>query len=290
MDSLIYHNNRILPLREAHLSPGQMGLLMGWGVFTTLRVYQGVPFAFALHWERMARDAERLGLPLDYQRGAVWQAIVSLADANRRQEGAARLSFIKNQGGMWADAPESPPTDLLVFTRELAAWPAAHKLVLIPDAIFSHGKLAGAKMLSWVQNAGTLERVHAQGFDDALLLNEQGHLAECTSANVFLVRGRRVLTPPLSSGCLPGITRETLREVIPAAGYTLEEMDLTPADLDTADEVFVSSTTREVAGVGSIQPKWQYPAPGKITRDLAAAFRDYVKTHLSSVSNPKTGL
>ena len=198
MDSLIYHNDRIIPLAEARLSPGQMGLLMGWGVFTTLRIYQGVPFAFDRHWERMAHDAERLGIALDYRQEAVWEAIVKLAAANHRPEGAARLSFIKNQGGMWADAPGCPATDLLIFTRELAAWPASHKLLLVPDGIFSHGKLAGAKMLSWVQNAGTLERVHAQGFDDALLLNEQGHLAECTSANVFLVRGREVLTPPLS--------------------------------------------------------------------------------------------
>ena len=228
MDSLIYHNDRIIPLAEARLSPGQMGLLMGWGVFTTLRIYQGVPFAFDRHWERMARDAERLGIALDYHQEAVWEAIVKLAAANQRPEGAARLSFIKNQGGLWADAPGCPATDLLIFTRELAAWPASHKLLLVPDGIFSHGKLAGAKMLSWVQNAGTLERVHAEGFDDALLLNEQGHLAECTSANVFLVRGRQVLTPPLTSGCLPGITREALREVIPAAGYTFVEQDLTP--------------------------------------------------------------
>ena len=105
-------------------------------------------------------------------------------------------------------------------------------------------------------------------------MNEQGHLAECTSANVFLVRGPRILTPPLASGCLPGITREVLREVIPAAGYTLEEQDLTPADLDSAEEVFISSTTREVAGVGSIDPNWKFPAPGKITRELATAFQN----------------
>ena len=135
-------------------------------------------------------------------------------------------------------------------------------------------------MLSWVQNAGTLERVHREGFDDALLLNEQGNLAECTSANVFLVRGRQILTPPLASGCLPGITRDTLREVVPSAGYTLLEQDLSTGDLDSAEEIFISSTTREVAGVGSIQPTWKYPAPGKVTCEIAVAFQDYVKSHL----------
>ena len=278
MDPLIYHNERVIPLAEARLSPGQMGLLMGWGVFTTLRIYQGVPFAFDRHWNRMAHDAERLSVELNYHQQAVWDAIRKLAAANHRQEGAARLSFIKNHGGLWAEAPGRPATDLLIFTRDLSVWPDSHKLLLIPNAVFSLAKLAGAKMLSWVQNAGTLERVHAQGFDDALLLNEQGHLAECTSANVFLVRGRQVLTPPLASGCLPGITREALLKVIPAAGYAVLEQDLTPADLDTADEVFISSTTREVAGVGIIKPNWEYPAPGKVTSELAAAFKTYVKS------------
>jgi branched-chain amino acid aminotransferase len=234
----------------------------------------------------MVRDAERLGIVLDYHQEAVWDAIVKLAATNQRPEGAARLSFIKNHGGLWADAPGCPATDLLIFTRELAVWPASHKLLLVPNIIFSMGKLAGAKMLSWVQNAGTLERVHSQGFDDALLLNEQGHLAECTSANVFLVRGRQILTPPLTSGCLPGITREALIEVIPAAGYTLVEQDLIPRDLDSAEEVFISSTTREVAAVESIQPNWKYSAPGKITRELAVAFQNYVKGHLQRAAGP----
>lgn len=282
MDSLIIHNDRIIPLAEARLSPGQMGLLMGWGVFSTLRIYQGVPFAFDRHWARMSRDADRLGIALDYAQQSVWKSIVDLAAANQRPEGAARISFIKNHGGIWADAPGWPPTDLLIFTRQLAAWPAAHKLALIPNAIYSAGRLAGAKMLSWVQNIGTHERVHGDGLDDALLMNERGQLAECTSANIFLVRGREVRTPPLSSGCLPGITRSVLLDVIPAAGFRLSEEDLTPADLNTAEEVFVSSTTREVAAVESIQPDWKYAAPGKTTLEIAAAFQRYVKSHLQS--------
>lgn len=280
MDRLIFHNDRIVPLVEAHLSPGQMGLLMGWGVFTTLRIYEGFPFAFDHHWARMARDANRLGIKLDYSQGAVWDAIVRLAAANSRPESTARLSFVKNQGGLWADAPGSPATDLLIFTGELVAWPASHRLKLIPNAVFAAGRLAGAKMLSWVQNAATLERAHEEGYDDALLLNEHGHLAECTSANVYLIRGGEVFTPPLSSGCLPGITRTILHEVIPLAGYKLTEQDLAASDLDAADEVFVSSTTREVAGVGSISPNWSYPAPGRITAALKKAFQDYVRTHL----------
>ena len=286
MDSLIYHNDRQVPLSEARLSPGQMGLLMGWGVFTTLRIYDGFPFAFNRHWARMARDADRLGIRLDYEQDAVWDAIVKLAAANRRREATARLSFIKNHGGLWAEAPGLPATDLLIFTRELVAWPAAHKLKLVPNAIFSGGRLAGAKMLSWVQNAGTLERVHAEGFDDALLMNDQGRLAECTSANFFLVRDGRILTPPLAAGCLPGITREVLREVIPDAAYELLEQDLTPDDLGSASEVFISSTTREVAAVGSISPHWSYPAPGKVTRELEAAFQQYVRTHLRRSATP----
>jgi len=280
MDRLIVHNDRILPLEEARLSPGQMGLLMGWGVFTTLRIYQGFPFAFDRHWARMTHDAERLGIPWTYQQAAVRAAIVKLAAANQRAEGVARVSFVKNHGGLWADAGDRPPTDLLVFTRELAQWPAVHRLKLHSEAIYSAGRLAGAKMTSWVQNASVLEKVHAEGFDDALLLNEHGHIAECTSANFFLIRGRTVLTPPLSSGCLPGITREVLAEVIPRAGYTFKEQDLPVEELSRADEVFISSTTREVAAVGAVSPDWNYQAPGKASLALEEAFQQYVKTHL----------
>jgi branched-chain amino acid aminotransferase len=283
MDSLIFHNDRIVPLGEAHLSPGQVGLLMGWGIFTTLRIYRGVPFAFERHWARMARDAARLEIQLPYEQMAVRQAVVELARANHRPEGVARLSFVRNQGGLWSQADDLPPTDLLIFTRELVAWPVAHRLQVQPMGIFSAGRYAGAKMLSWVPHAAVLERAHAEGYDDTLLLNEKGQLAECTSANVFLVRAGKVLTPPLSSGCLAGITREILFEIAPQAGIELREQDLTLDDLSSADEVFISSTTREVAAVSAISPNWNYPAPGKIARALEEAFQDYIRAYLDRV-------
>jgi branched-chain amino acid aminotransferase len=280
MDSLILHNNRIIPLTEAHLSPGQAGLLAGWGVFTTLRLYRGQPFEFHRHWERMARDAARLGLEMIYSESAVAKGIAELARMNERPEGMARVWFVRNQGGIWAGNTPRPATDLLVFTRDLVPWPAEHRLLVVPHAIYSAGVLAGAKILSWAQNSLLAERAHKQGYDDALLLNEHDQLAECTSANVFLVIGGKVLTPPLASGCLAGVTRDVLFEIAPGAGIELYEQPLTRDNLARAEEVFISSTTREVAGVGVVgsegaEMKWQ--VPGRITAALESAFQRYVE-------------
>ncbi len=284
MDSLIFHNDRILPLQDAHLSPGQIGLLMGWGIFTTVRIYRGVPFAFERHWARMSRDAALLGVSMCYEQRHVRQAIIDLARANQHPESMARVSLVKNKGGLWAQAGDRPDTDLLVFTRELVAWPAAERLRIEPHGIIAAGPYAGAKMLSWVSHAAVLEKAHAAGCDDALLLNERDQLAECTSANIFLVRKGEVVTPPLSSGCLAGITREVLFEIAPRVGVPLREQELTLSDLDSAEEVFISSTTREAAAIGVIDPKWKYPAPGRITAKIEKAFQEYVGQYLGAKS------
>lgn len=284
MDPWVLHNGRILPRAEARLSPDQSGLMAGWGVFTTLRLYGGRPFEFPRHWQRMTRDAARLGIDWLYSEAAVGGQIVELARANQRPEGMARLWFVRNHGGLWADNTAPPATDLVAFTRELPLWPDAHRLLMVPDAVYSAGVLAGAKMLSWAQNSLLAERARRQGYDDALLLNEHDQLAECTSANVFLAIGGKVLTPPLASGCLAGVTRDVLFEIAPRAGIELREQVLTPDDLKSAEEVFISSTTREVAGVGLVgstqgaEMKWK--VPGRITSALESAFRRYVEEKL----------
>lgn len=280
MDPLIFHNDRIIAATEARLAPGQVGLLTGWGVFTTLRLYRGEPFAFERHWARMSRDAERLSVTLSHTRDFVHDAVVQVARTNHRRAGMARVAFIRNQGGLWGDGEKRPPSDLLIFTRELVPWPERHRLTLRPRAIFAGGQLAGAKMLSWVPHSLALEQAHAEGFDEVLLLNQKWQLAECASANIFLVREKRALTPPLTSGCLAGVTREILLEIAPQAGVAMAEQDLTAADLESAEECFISSTTREVAAVELISPKWHFKAPGPITRKLDQAFQAYVAAHL----------
>lgn len=282
MDPFIVHNQRIVKLAEASLSPGQAGLMLGWGVFTTLRLYGGVPFEFRRHWERMERDAARLNVPLCFERTATQRLIADLVRANGRGEGMARVVFVRNSGGQWASGAGQPSTDLVIFTRELPAWPYSYRLQIQPAAIFAAGPFAGAKMLSWAANSTFMDKARAEGYDDALLLNERGELAECTSANLFVVRLGQVLTPPLSSGCLPGVTREVLLEIGSEAGISVSEQPLTQDSLDEAEEVFISSTTREVGAVKAVGERWQFIAPGQVTEALGAAFQTYVRRRLQA--------
>ncbi len=277
MDRLIVHNQKIVPREEARLSPGQAGLLLGWGIFTTLRLYQGAPFEFERHWDRMERDRRRLNVSASVEASNVRRLVLELARANRRHEGMARVILVRNTGGLWVGAPDHPPTDLLIFTSELPSWPPSYRLKVQPGAIFARGPFAGAKMLSWAANSTFMESAHAEGYDDALLLNERDEVAECTSANIFVVSSGQILTPPLSSGCLPGVTREVLLEIAPAAGFPVVERPLVLESLDEAEEVFLSSTTREVGGVREIGGRRQFKAPGRITSALEETFRDYVR-------------
>jgi len=114
-----------------------------------------------------------------------------------------------------------------------------------------------------------------------VLLNERGEVAECTAANVFCVRAGQVFTPPLSSGCLEGVTRAVLLEIGPGAGVPIEERALRPEELLAADEVFISSTNRSVLAVGEIEDHRIPAAPGPITRKLENAFSAYLAAYLA---------
>ncbi|MGH9357243.1 MAG: aminotransferase class IV [Terriglobia bacterium] len=286
MDPFIVHGQKIVKLVDSGLSPGQAGLMLGWGVFTTLRLYGGEPFEFTRHWKRMEQDATRLNVPVDFDRATTAQLVSELARANHREEGMARVIFVRNSGGQWASEAIRPSTDLLIFTRELPVWPSAYSLQVQPAAVFSAGPFAGAKMLSWAANSAFMEKARAAGYDDALLLNERGELAECTSANLFVINSGRVATPPLSSGCLPGVTREVLLEVGSETGIAVSQEPLTLDSLDRAEEVFISSTTREVGAVKAVGERWKFTAPGPVTKAIAAAFRAYVRKRLQ-VPAPK---
>ncbi len=146
----------------------------------------------------------------------------------------------------------------------------------MPHARHAASEFSGAKILSWSENLTRYERAREQGFDEVVLLNERGEVAECTSANLFIVQGSHVWTPPLTSGCLPGVTRAVLVETMGVL-----EKTILPNDLETADEIFISSTTRELLPVISMDGYSLKPGPYPVRDQLQHAFSDYVQAYVA---------
>ncbi len=249
----VLHNHRIREAGEAVLAPGQVGLLAGWGVFSTIRVSEGVLFAFERHWARMLRDADRMHVPMPFAEADVRRRLSELVEANRAPHCTLRLVVVRNGGGPWEGPPKDAGSDLVALTADTKSWGAGVRLAVQPDARHSANEFSGAKILSWAMNLTWLENAQHRGFDEVILLNERGEVAECTSANIFIVRDAQVFTPPLSSGCLPGITRELLLSEVRAPGCETIEKTLMPGDFENADEVFITSTTRDLLPVLSIE-------------------------------------
>lgn len=277
--SFAYHNGAVLPSQEVRLSPFQTGLLTGWGLFSTLRIYQGVPFALEDHWERLAKDGRRLHVDLAGMEECMRDGFARLIEKNNALEAMARVYFIRNRGGL-LDVPGQAATDILMFTANLRDWGASARLRLQPAGRQALHPLAGTKTLTWAHNLVMLEEAAQAGYDDVMLLNERGEVSECTSANVFAVQKGRLLTPPVEeSGALAGISRKYILKACARHGIPVEVRSLRPEELFSADEVFISSSTREVQPVHEIDGH-AIPS-GPMSGQIEAIFQQEVQEYVA---------
>jgi branched-chain amino acid aminotransferase len=251
----LLHNQRIVPSATPLLmTPGQVGLLNGWGVFSTFRVIDGVLFAFERHFERMRKDANLFNVPFFTDPEELSQPLHRLVAANEAWNATLRVAVVRNRGGMFETPNPKADFDLVAFTVPLRDWGTGAKLGVVPQARHAANEFSGTKILSWSQNLTWVERATKAGFDEVVLLNEHGQVSECTSANLFFVFGDRVFTPPVkSSGCLPGVTRAVLLEKITVPGVAIAEKEISFNELAEADEILMTSSTREVLPVVEIE-------------------------------------
>lgn len=282
MHAHMLSGGQLLPSTAVTMSPGQVGAVNGWGVFSTLRVHQGVLFAWERHFARMAKDAQLLRIPFPTDPAALKDPLEQLIEANQAQESTLRVIVLRNKGGMWEGPGIERPYDLIAFTTDLKDWGTSVRLGLQPHARHAANPYAGTKMLSWSFNLAMYEEAHDRGFDEVVLLNENGEVSELTSANLFAVFGNEVVTPPLkSSGCLPGITRALLLEEIRVPGVTVREENLRPATLEKADGLFITSSTRDLLPVAHIEGL-KIGQNDKVRAQLHDAFRAYLADYCSA--------
>lgn len=263
------------------LSPGQVGFMNGWGVFSTIRVSSGVLFAFPWHYARMKRDAERMHVPFPFSQQELEAQLWRLVQTNQAFEATLRVAVVRNHGGIFEGTGIQRECELIGFTANLAPWGEGVKLSYQPAGRFGACPFAGAKITSWAQNLVWNEIARQRGFDEMLLLNERGEVSECTSANIFAVFGSEVFTPPLAtSGCLPGVTRQLLLEEVRLPGVSVTERALTPEDLKQSEQVFITSTTRDLLPVLEIDHVRMRQNADSLQR-LRVAFLSYQRAYLA---------
>ncbi len=246
-------------------------LTVGDGIFETLRVYGGRPFAVRRHLERLATSASGLGIAPPPSE-LLWSAIGEVVAANGLEDGAVRVTVTSGPGPLGSARGPGPPT-VVVAAAALPTWTPTAAVAVAPWPRNERSALAGLKTTSYAENVVALTWARQRGADEALLLNLAGNVCEGTASNVFLAVGGRLLTPPLASGCLAGVTRALVQRACGAA-----EEDVTLADLLGADEAFLTSTTREVQPVHAVDGASLPAAPGPLTTAAAEALASLVAT------------
>src|SRR5205823_766228 len=236
-------------------------------VFETLKVERGSPFAVRRHLERLERSAAGLALdapPVDAVRAALEEVVA----ANGLAEGVARITLTGGPAPLGSDRGSAGPT-LIVACGPPRVWGASAAVAVAPWPRNDKGPLAGLKTVSYAENVVALQWARKRGAEEAVFANLAGQLCEGTGTNVFVGTGGRMVTPPLSAGCLAGVTRQLLLELGVA-----EEEDLPLAALAEADEAFLTSSTRDVQPIDSVDGTALPATPGPLTKAASDAFRD----------------
>jgi branched-chain amino acid aminotransferase len=275
----IFHNDSLLPIEKVRLSPGQAGLICGWGIFTTLRISRGEAFAYERHWRRLEKDAAITRIPLPCTAAKVRVHLHEVIRANKVTEGCARVYLIYNTVGYWQSDEKQPQVDLIIYTAALPEHRDSVRLGVREHGRHAASPLSGVKSISWLNNVLAVAEATKEGFDEVVMLNERGEVAECTSANIFAVKDGKILTPPLNSGCLEGVTRGILMEIAPETGISVVEQALRPEDLFSADEIFISSTNRNLISVSEIAG--QKIGTGPVCDRMNDLFESYVDEYVS---------
>jgi branched-chain amino acid aminotransferase len=277
----VFHNDEVKPVEKSRWSPGQAGLLCGWGLFTTVRIVRGEAFAYERHWRRLEKDGALIRLPMIYTGARVRVQLQELIRTNKVKDGCARIYLVRNTVGSWRSDEKMPEVDLVITTADLPHYPEMVRLALREHGRHAASPLAGVKTISWLDSVWAAEEAKREGYDEVVLLNERGEVSECTAANIFVVRNDKVVTPPLSSGCLEGVTRGVLMEIAAEAGTTVVEQTLRPDDLYAAEEVFITSTNRNVIGVKEIAGRVMGAGvTGELTNKLDETFEAYLNDYV----------
>ncbi|MFJ2649404.1 aminotransferase class IV [Streptomyces sp. NPDC087420] len=261
----IWVNGALHPAESARVSVLDHGMTVGDGIFETVKAVHGQPFALTRHLDRLTRSARGLGLP-DPDLDEVRRACTAVLDANPAALGRLRITYTGGLSPLGSDRGDAGPT-LVVAVGETTRRPDTTAVITVPWTRNERGALTGLKTTSYAENVVALARAREQDASEALFANTVGQLCEGTGSNVFVVLDGELHTPPVASGCLAGITRALTVDWTGA-----HETDLPLDVLERAEEIFLTSTLRDVQAVHRVDGRHLPAAPGPVTAKAMRVF------------------
>jgi branched-chain amino acid aminotransferase len=292
MKATVNVDGQISGEREARISVFDHGFLYGEGVYEVLRTYHQTPFLFEPHLIRLRRSAERIALPVPWTDAEILARMRATIDAAQLSgEAYIRLLLTRGVGDLLYDPSACPTPTTVIIIKPLVESPAhvyeEGVMVSLVPVLRNHPQSVNPAIKSnnLLNNALAMQQALARGGAEALMRNYRGELSECAQSNFFVVTGGVLRTPPLDAGLLAGITRAFVLDLAGALGYATREETLVDADLDTADEMFLTSTTKEIVPVVRVDERVIGSGrPGPITRALMSEFRRRTQAEIAPVS------
>jgi len=276
MRGAVYVNGKIMPADQAVVPVYDHGFVYGEGVYETMRTYNRVPFLYDRHMRRLRQSSERILLDVPFDDAAMIGWIDQTIEAGGPMEEAyVRVLHTRGVGDLTYDLKSTPQPTTVVIVKPFEAYPPrvyndGIRIALV-DMLRNHPKSVNPiiKSNNLLNNALAMQTAYRTGAEEGLMCNYRGELSECSQSNFFLVRGGAVLTPKSEAGLLEGITRAFLFELGRELGLDVREETLYPKDLETADEMFITSTTRELSPVVNVDGRVVGSGkPGPITKQL----------------------
>ncbi|MDC0088236.1 aminotransferase class IV [Akkermansiaceae bacterium] len=273
---IVWNNGQLINADQVCVSPFDLGLTVGLGVFETMAAYDGEVFMFPAHYERMISGAEKLGgIPLP-EIDVFIKAMSEVIKANDLMSGRSRVR-VSVSGGVNPLAGGDEAANVIVTAVPMAESAEVATLINSSYSVDEDSILSGVKSASYAAHLLAYREAIKEGADEVLLYNKQGSLAECAMSNVFLVRDEAVYTPFLSSGCLAGVTRSVVLELCEKLNLSVVQTTLSPIDVKRADEIFLTSSSREIQPAVMMDAK-QESSSFPITKRLSDAYTEVVKS------------
>jgi len=281
--SLAWVDGALVEREHASVSIDDLGFLYGAGCFETMRAVDGVVFRMEVHWERLERGFAALGVPAP-SRATLREAVAATLAANGlgaggRGDARIRVTATPGRGAGRPDLRAAQGPTVIVVVEDAPPPSPPARIVVASQRVDPARPLVTAKATSYLVSLIALAEARAAGGDEALLLDAAGSVAEAATSNVFVVHAGTVTTPPLASGALPGVTREAVIATARGAGIEVREAAIARAEIEAADEVFVTNSIVGVRAVASIAPWWTAAGalPGAVTAVVSAAYEALVR-------------